>query len=234
MKILVMCGGRGKRMGKITAKIPKPLTKINGKVVLGLKIDQYIKQGFKDYIFCISYKGQMIIDFIQKKYKHINAEFSDAGKTAGILKRLFYASQLFSDSVLMTYGDTISKINLIDFIARHENGNNDTTVALAAIKNPFGIVEYDQNMMITSFQEKPVFHYYIGYAIVNKNILLKMPNKTINGIDGEGIVAFYNKLIEINKLGSYLYLGHKITFNTLEEYDKAKKEIKVFYTIPTR
>ena len=63
-----MCGGRGKRLGHLTDINPKPLTEINGKAILGLKIDQYIKQGFQDYIFCIGYKGKMIKEYIAKEY----------------------------------------------------------------------------------------------------------------------------------------------------------------------
>ena len=52
-KILILCGGRGQRLGNITKKIPKPLVKVGKKVILEQKINYYTKQGIKDYIFCI-------------------------------------------------------------------------------------------------------------------------------------------------------------------------------------
>ena len=234
MKIVIMCGGRGKRLKHLTDRVPKPLSIINNKVILGLKLNQYIAQGFKDFIFCIGYKGEAIKDYISKEYSHINAEFSDSGDSAGILKRLFDSADLFTNSVIMTYGDTISKINLTNFIKIHDNGSNDATIALAAIKNPFGIVDFDQNNKITSFKEKPTFHYYIGYAVIEKSILLNTSKEIINSFDGEGVINLFQKLLKVNKLGAYIYSGHQLTFNTLEEFDKAKKQIKSFYTIYER
>ena len=60
MKIAIMCGGRGKRLGELTEKIPKPLVKVNDQIILNVKLEQYLKQGFKDFIFCIGYKGSLI------------------------------------------------------------------------------------------------------------------------------------------------------------------------------
>ena len=37
-KILIMCGGRGKRLGDLTEDTPKPLVKINDKTILENKI----------------------------------------------------------------------------------------------------------------------------------------------------------------------------------------------------
>ena len=45
-KIVIMCGGKGSRMGDITSDVPKPLIEINGKTVLEYKLDNYIDQGF--------------------------------------------------------------------------------------------------------------------------------------------------------------------------------------------
>ena len=76
-KILILCGGRGKRLGSITKKIPKPLVKVGKKTIIEQKIKYYSKQGFKNYIFCIGYKGKILKKFIIKKCK--KTIFSDVG-----------------------------------------------------------------------------------------------------------------------------------------------------------
>ena len=68
MKILVMCGGRGKRLGELTENVPKPLVKINNRSILEWKIDQYLLQGYKDFIFCIGYQGELIEKAVKEKY----------------------------------------------------------------------------------------------------------------------------------------------------------------------
>lgn len=231
MKIAVMCGGRGTRLKSLTQKVPKPLTVINGKTVLGLKIDQYIKQGYNDYIFCVGYKGDMIREYINTEYKQINATFSDSGVESGILARLYNARKYFSEKILMTYGDTISKINISDFVSAHNRSRNKLTITLAQIKSPFGIVKINDNKQVKSFKEKPIFNYFIGYAIINSYVLEEIPKTFINSADAKGIISLFDYMIKKNSIGAYLYAGHKLTFNTKEELDIARNEIKNYYTV---
>ena len=59
-KILIMCGGRGKRLGSISKSIHKPLMNIGKRTILEYKVEQYQRQGFNDFIFCVGYKGELI------------------------------------------------------------------------------------------------------------------------------------------------------------------------------
>ena len=52
-KIIILCGGRGKRMGNITKNIPKPMIKVGKKPILEHKINYYKSKGFDKFIFCI-------------------------------------------------------------------------------------------------------------------------------------------------------------------------------------
>ena len=54
-KIIILCGGRGKRLGNITKKIPKPLVKIGKISIIEHKLNYYKKQGLENFIFCIGY-----------------------------------------------------------------------------------------------------------------------------------------------------------------------------------
>ena len=49
--MIILCGGRGKRMGKITDNIPKPLLKVGKDPIIEHKIRYYKSQGFKNFIF---------------------------------------------------------------------------------------------------------------------------------------------------------------------------------------
>jgi len=153
MKILIMCGGRGKRLGSLTQKIPKPLVKVNNQVILNVKIDQYLQQGYRDFIFCIGYKGNLIQEAVSKINAEMQVCFSDAGVEAGILERLFAAKDLFKDMVLMSYGDTFTDLNLDKLIESHQNSDNEVTIVTAPIQNPFGLVEYDSGDKVTFLSE---------------------------------------------------------------------------------
>ena len=38
-KIIILCGGRGKRLGNITKKIPKPLVKVGNSTIIEHKLN---------------------------------------------------------------------------------------------------------------------------------------------------------------------------------------------------
>ena len=230
MKIMIMCGGRGKRLGHLTNEIPKPLIKLNNKTILEIKLEEYINQGFKDIIICLGYKSNLIREVVGKYAERINIEYSDSGENAGILKRIYDAQNLFDESVLVTYGDTYTNMNLNELIDAHEKGNTQATIVTASIQNPFGLVDIDADKKVTYFKEKPILPYYIGYAIISKKALELAPSKVIEMPDGEGLVTFYKILIALGNLGAFSHKGLQITFNTPEELKVAEKELIQFYT----
>ena len=65
--MIILCGGRGKRMGKITDNIPKPLLKVGKDPIIEHKIRYYKSQGFKNFIFCLGYKAKQLQSFLSKK-----------------------------------------------------------------------------------------------------------------------------------------------------------------------
>ena len=62
-KIVVLCGGKGKRLGQLTEEKPKPLVPLAGKPIIHHIVDNYSKKGISEFIFCIGYKGGMIKDY---------------------------------------------------------------------------------------------------------------------------------------------------------------------------
>jgi len=232
MKILIMCGGRGSRLGKLTERIPKPLLRLNDRNILEIKIERYLQQGFNHFIACIGYKGEMIKEALEEFSSRFHVEFSDAGEDAGILERLYRAKDCFDDQVMMTYGDTFADIELAQFIEVHKKSDNEATIVVAPAQSPFGLVEFDGNNKVTFFDEKPVLKYYIGYAIIKKSAFDLVPPKIINMPDGEGLVVFYRILLAMRKLGVFYHPGLQITFNTRKELKEAEEKLVRFYTAP--
>lgn len=94
-KILIMCGGRGKRLNKLTENTHKSLVQFRGRTILEFKIEQYVDQGFREFIFCTGFAGDKIRQAVEAADFDIDASFSEAGLDAGILERLYHARDLF-------------------------------------------------------------------------------------------------------------------------------------------
>ena len=63
MKTVILCGGKGTRLREETEYRPKPLVEIGGKPILWHIMKIYSHQGFKDFILCLGYKGNMIKEY---------------------------------------------------------------------------------------------------------------------------------------------------------------------------
>jgi len=69
--IIILSGGLGTRLGKLTKKIPKPLLKVNKKPFLEYLINYFTTFGFKDFYLATHFKNEQFVDF-KKKIKKSN------------------------------------------------------------------------------------------------------------------------------------------------------------------
>lgn len=229
-KIIILCGGRGTRLGKLGKSIPKALVKLHERPILYHKLSHGINQGFHDFIIAIGYKGNKIVDACKKMDLNFNVDFSDSGEDAGMLRRLYDARELFEDRVIVTYGDSISNIQLQHLVDFHLEKKGLLSFVTAPIQSPFGLVTSDGNKQVQTFEEKPVLHYYIGTFVMEKKAMEYIPAEIINLPDGKGLVAFFKILRELHKLYAYSYEGQDMTFNTIEELSAAEENFLKFYT----
>lgn len=227
-QMLILCGGRGKRMGKITNAIPKPLIRVGNQSIIEHKIRYYKSQGIKQFIFCLGYKSKKLKSFLQRKIP--KSMYSDAGVNAGILKRIFFAKKFMKGNTIISYGDTLAKINLKNLIKNHIESKCLMTIVVAPIQNPFGLVNWDIKNKATSFKEKPFLNHYIGYAVVSPDIFDQIDKRIINLKDGMGIVRAIKNLILKKQVNIYKFNKLQVTINSPEELKHARLNYKKYFT----
>jgi len=226
--VMIICGGRGKRMGKFTNKLPKSLLKVGKKTILEHKLNYYKKEGFENFIFCIGYKGNIIKKFLKKK--NDNSIFSDGGSQSGILKRIYLARKEIKSSTLISYGDTLAKINFKDLIKKHKKSKGVLSLVAAPIQNPFGIVNWNHKYRAISFKEKPILNHFIGYAVLEPRIFDYLSPAIINMKNGNGLVRAIQLLISKRLVNIYKYEGLQLTVNSITELKEARKKIGKYFT----
>ena len=72
LKVCILCGGKGTRLGSLTKNIPKPLIPINGKPILSYIIDHIKNAGIKDVIIASGYKSDKMFDYFSSNFKNIH------------------------------------------------------------------------------------------------------------------------------------------------------------------
>ena len=65
-QVVVLCGGRGKRLRTITDNIPKSLIQINKMPLIERSIKYLKKFGIDEIIVCSGYRGKKIEDYLER------------------------------------------------------------------------------------------------------------------------------------------------------------------------
>ena len=105
---VILCGGRGTRLGSITKKTPKPLIKINNVAFLDQLICKLIKYNYKNIYLLCSYKKKLFFKKYNNKYFHNTKLICiDEGKAKGTGGALFRVKDKIKRNFILLNGDTI-------------------------------------------------------------------------------------------------------------------------------
>jgi len=178
VKVVILAGGYGSRLGTITDIIPKPMVQIGGKPILWHIMKIYSHYGFNDFIICLGYKGEVIknyfynyncfnsdftIDLSNKEIEYHNGNSENNWKITlvdtgintlkgGRIKRI--EKYLDSKTNMLTYGDGVGNINLKELLKFHQSRKKMVTVTGVYPPSLFGEI-IEKNGKVVSFNEKP-------------------------------------------------------------------------------
>ena len=172
--IVIMAGGKGKRLRPYTENCPKPMIKINGKPILEIILDQCIENGFCNFHFSVNYLKEQIINYFQDGSKwNVSINYlieNEPLGTAGSLKLLPEQKQ----PIIILNGDLLTRLNLNRILEFHNDHDGSATLGVRNFseKIPYGVVEID-GTKLKSFEEKPTFSYLVnaGVYILDPSLL---------------------------------------------------------------
>lgn len=229
-KKLILCGGKGSRLGELGVQIPKALAPLRGKPILFHKLEQCAAQGLNEVILAIGYRGDQIKEACDQLEMDCRVSFSDSGVEASMLRRIYDARKHFEEQVIVSYGDSLDDLDYNDLLTAHREHNSLLTLVTAPIQSPFGLVSSNEKGQVTGLEEKPVLQYYIGTFVLERQAFDYLPQDLINWEDGNGLISFFKILMALGRLYNYGHNGMDITFNTVEELDAANDGFLKFHT----
>ena len=75
MKVIILAGGLGTRLGNITETIPKPMVKIGGRPIIWHIMKRYSSFGYKNFVISLGYKAEVIKDYFYN-YSILEKDFT--------------------------------------------------------------------------------------------------------------------------------------------------------------
>jgi len=109
MEAIILVGGRGTRLGKLTDDIPKPMLPINGRPFLEHLMDYWIKRDVTRFILAVGYKYETVINHFHGSYKGTDITYSVEHKPLGPAPAITLAMQWLgpSGTFVVANGDTL-------------------------------------------------------------------------------------------------------------------------------
>jgi dTDP-glucose pyrophosphorylase len=218
-KVIIMAGGYGKRLGKLTKKTPKGMLKLNGKPLLQHIIEGLKNEGFHEICISTHFKKEKIKKFFDNgKRFGVKIDYLEEKNPMGTIGSIGLLNNLKKPFFVINC-DVITNLNFQEMLKFHISKKSFTTMAIKSYEfmNPYGVVNSKKNKFI-GFREKPISYFNINAGIYAFNpTIIKIINK--------------NKLYSIIDLFKYLKKHKKkvLTFSMFEnwiDYGLDKKNLK--------
>jgi len=222
---IILAGGKGMRLLEETEFRPKPMIEIGGMPILWHIMKIYDHFGYKDFILALGYKGDYIKDyFLKQKYyesdfcldtkdgeisnivpndhfnkDNFNITFGDTGLETPHGERVLKLKKYITgDLFMVTYGDGVANIDIDELVEFHKSKGVIATITGVHPISRWGLVNTDENNIITQFSQKPALFDYVngGFMVFKKEFLdiLKpgdMIEDALSGLIPQKQVALY-------------------------------------------
>lgn len=178
MKAVILAGGFGTRLSESTNLIPKPMVEIGGKPILWHIMKTYSHYGINEFIICCGYKQYVIKEYFSNYFRHnsdmtidlsnshieVHDNHSENWKvtlidtgidtmTGGRVKRI--QSYVNDETFLLTYGDGLTDVNIIDTISLHKKSGKILSMMAYQPSGKLGVLDIGNDGTVNGFREKP-------------------------------------------------------------------------------
>lgn len=243
MKVVILAGGLGTRIGEETVARPKPMIEIGGRPLLWHIMKLYAHHGLTEFVVCLGYKGYVIKEYFSNFFLHssdvtfhldegrlevhttVSEPWSvtliDTGADTMTGGRLRRARRYLHDRepFCMTYGDGLASVDIAGGVKFfHEQGKQAVVTAVQPAGR-FGALEMDGSDVL-AFREKPQGASWMsgGFFVLSPEVLERIPGDETHWEKEplEGLAAD-------GQLAAYLHKGFWHPVDTLRDKNYAEE-----------
>jgi glucose-1-phosphate cytidylyltransferase len=242
MKVVILCGGKGTRLREETEFRPKPMVPIGNRPILWHIMKTYAHHGFKEFILCLGYKGDMIKDYFRNYLWHTcdttlklgrqpavqfhnshgeedwSVTLADTGENSMTAYRVRLIQKYLGadEHFLLTYGDGVGNIDIPASIAQHRQSDKACTITAVHPPGRFGELSLTGSA-VRGFNEKPQTEGGFingGFMVCSRKLFDYLP-------DDPGMMmeqAPMRDLAAAGALGAYQHAGFWQPMDTYQEF----------------
>lgn len=157
MKAVIIAGGRGTRLARVSQDTPKVLVPIDGTPVIERQIKSLKAYGCGEVFILLGYHAvpikKRLGDGSSFGVRLTYIEEKEPLGTAGAFKQL---ESILTEEAIVIYGDLVFDMDIARFLETHEKGGSIATLAAHPNSHPFDsdLLETDDNDTVTCWHPK--------------------------------------------------------------------------------
>ena len=194
MKVVILCGGEGRRISAHGDDTPKVLFEIGGRPILWHIMKIFGVQGFDDFVLCLGHGASAVrsyfapdahpVDVVrcEDKTEGWKIALVDTGEhtnTGGRICRV--AGEVSGERFIATYGDGVADVDLRALVAFHEAHGKTATITAVRPWSQFGILQLGEDSVVRRFREKPRLRSWIngGFFVFEPSVFGYLGGDTV-------------------------------------------------------
>jgi len=134
--VVIMAGGKGKRLYPLTSNIPKALVKHKGKPMIEIIIENFSLIGFKNFIFSLGYFSEKILAYLNKLNKFdVKIDHVIEKKPLGTCGSLYLIKKKLKSDFILINCDVILELDFNKLVDFHKKRKSDLTIVTKILKD---------------------------------------------------------------------------------------------------
>lgn len=220
--VIILAGGFGTRLQTILNGLPKPLANINGKPFLFFLLKNLVEEGFNDFVFSLHFKAEMIIEVVKSFQtnilKNCKLRFVVEPTPMGTGGAISYINTLYEMEEIFV---VVNADTWIESGYRLVNSSDENVMAVVKVEDTsrYGIVLFDNNLMINEFIEKKENQ---GEGFINAGIY-KLNKKHFSNWNGQPYsieTSLFPDLVKQTKLKAAILNTSFIDIGVPDDYNR--------------
>ena len=227
---VILCGGKGSRLGDITETTPKPLVQVHDKPIMWYTFWTLYDHGFRNFVLPLGYKGEIIDEYFRSISADTDSQVIsiDTGLDTSIAHRMYQVSNYIPDNIdfFLLNSDTLFEFDIEGMYKLHKKTDALVTLSSVDVVSSWGLILIKDNKITGFDRQRKVRHLfsdglkdveglvYSGLSWINKKAFQNIDLQTC----GEFETSLYQSVIDIGRVTHYPINGLWFPIDTPKDF----------------